>query len=66
MAFNIQRHKALHTLVKKNYDQKLMVIIKGHDLHSFNERVILLCHSGVYFKQDEYHIYLAQLSFHFL
>ena len=36
---------ALHKLVKRNYSGKSLVSIKYQNLHSFKERMILLCQS---------------------
>ena len=50
---------ALHKLVKNNYGRKSLVSIKYENLLSF-KGVILLFHRSL--KQEEYHIYLAQLT----
>ena len=36
---------AVRIPVKRNYGGKLLVSIKRHNLHSFKEGMILLCHS---------------------
>ena len=36
---------ALHKLVRRNYTGKSLVSIKYQNLHSFKERMILLCQS---------------------
>ena len=36
---------ALHKLERRNYGGKLLVSIKYQNLHSFKERLILLCES---------------------
>ena len=55
---------ALHKLVGSNYDRKLLVSIKHENLHSFKKG--WFPYVRVSLKQEEYHIYPAQLSLQFL
>ena len=50
---------SLHKLVRRNYGRKFPVSIKYQNLHSFKEGII---HLYLSLKQDEYQIYIAQLS----
>ena len=52
---------ALHTLARRNNSEKLPASMQCHKPHYFKEGVI-----RVSLKQDEYPIYLAQLSLQFL
>ena len=73
LASNMLRHKffsdgnrpvftgmALRKLVKSNYGRKSPVSVKYENLHYFKEGVILFVRVSL--KQEEYHIYLAQLT----
>ena len=51
---------ALRKLVKSNYGRKSPVSVKYENLHYFKEGVILFVRVSL--KQEEYHIYLAQLT----
>ena len=53
----------LRKLVRSNYDGKSPVSIKHENLHSFKKGMINFLMSE---KQDEYHIYMAQLSLRYL
>ena len=50
---------ALRTIAMRNSGEKLPVSMHCHNLHCFEEGVILLCRQSL--KQDKYHIHLAQL-----
>ena len=51
---------ALYTLVRRNYDVKLLVSIKCHYIHLFKKGVILLCQSIVKAKRIS-HLFISAL-----